>query len=250
MMVIRNEADRYLNECLAHLLEFCDEIRILDDGSEDDWSFGWEQEERIVVETKPFSTFFQHEGNTRQALLEHAMRGMPTHLLALDGDEFIADGQKLRAALEAGPPNGICKLSMTEVWGADEQGLNVRVDGKWPPRPVGMAFAVPQDHHVDRQKRRHWRIPPSAGACGRVPILTQAASNRTQAPPTTDVLHFGWACKADRPARYARYSHDGFGHDMRHIHSIMWGDEQVQIRKMPWPEALDKKTLLARVNRT
>ncbi len=177
------------------------------------------------------------------------MLGNPTHILAIDADEFIADGQALRAAL-VDPPNGIVKLEMTEVWGADEQSLHIRCDGKWPPRPIGIAFSVPQDHHIDRQKRRHWRIPPSAGACGRVPIMVQSASNRTQVKPTTSILHFGWACKADRQKRYERYSHtDGFGHDNKHIESIMFPDSRVAITRIPWPESLDKETLLARVNR-
>lgn len=246
VMVGPGEQDRYLDPFLDHLLDFCDEVRV----RSEDTSIAWPGNAGVeVMMAQP--TFFKHEGNARQELLEHAMRGMPTHLLAIDADEFVADGKKLREAMEAGGQNGVWKLEMTEVWGADEEALNVRTDGKWPPRPIGIAFEVPQDHHVDRQKRRHWRLPPTAGGCGRVPILTQAAANRTSVPPTTSILHFGWACKADRQARYERYANrEGFGHDPRHIESIMFTDVHVGIRRIPWPEALDKKTLLARVNRT
>jgi hypothetical protein len=245
VMVGPGEQDRYLAPFLDHLLDFCDEVRVRCEDTEILFDPALAVE---VMYAKP--SFFNHEGNARQQLLEHAMRGLPTHLLAIDADEFVGDGQKLRAAMEAGGQNGVWKLEMTEVWGADKDALHVRMDGKWPPRPIGIAFEVPQDHHVNRQKRRHWRLPPSAAASGRVPILTQAASNRTSVPPTTSVLHFGWACKADRVARHARYANaEGFGHDNRHIASIMFSDAQVQTKPIPWPPSLDKKTLLARVNR-
>jgi glycosyltransferase involved in cell wall biosynthesis len=34
-LIVRNELKRYLEPCVAHLLEFCDEIRVLDDRSDD-----------------------------------------------------------------------------------------------------------------------------------------------------------------------------------------------------------------------
>lgn len=243
------EDKRYLAPCLEHLLEFCDEVRVRNEGG--DWDVPRSLNLRRVRVKNAAPTFFQHEGQARQELLDWTMEANPTHILAVDMDEFVADGAKLRAAMEAGGQNGIWKLEMTEIWGADEDGLNVRTDGHWPPRPVGIAFEVPQDHHNNRQKRRHWRLPPTAGGCGRVPMLTQAAANRTSVKPTTEILHFGWACKADRQARYDRYANRaGFGHDNRHIESIMFGDDRVSIARMPWPESLDKATLLARVERT
>ncbi len=248
VMVGPGEQGRYLDPFLDHLLLFCDEVRVRSEDSTIAWPGNVGVE---VLQTPP--SFFEHEGRARQELLEWTMEGGPTHILAIDADEFIADGAWLRSEMEIGGQNGVWKLEMTEVWGATEQALEIRIDGKWPPRPVGIAFEVPQDHFVDRQKRRHWRIPDTAGGCGRVPILSQAAANRTQVPPTTAILHFGWACKADRAPRYERYaSRGGFGHDNRrggHIESIMWPDEQVSITRIPWPASLDKATLLERVSR-
>jgi hypothetical protein len=246
VMVGPGEADRYLEPLLWHLGEFCDEIRVRAEDAMVDPRDGDAPVE--ILHAQP--TFFHHEGQARQELLDWAMEGKPTHLLAIDADEFVADGQKLRASMEAGE-QAIWKLDMTEIWGADEQALEVRIDGLWPPRPVGMAFTVPEDHFTNRQNRRRWRIPDSQGACGRVPLLTAMLSNRTRVPSTTQVLHFGWACKADRPARYSRYAdREGFGHAAKHIKSIMYGDDQVALARIAWPEALDKETLLERVNRT
>jgi glycosyltransferase involved in cell wall biosynthesis len=259
MMVVHNEADRYLQPCLRHLLDFCDEIRILDDGSTDEWNqqaVWWdgvrEHEDRIKVRWQERSTFYEHEGNTRQALLDWTMEGHPTHILAIDADEFIGDGELLRLMMQDTGTTGVWKLTMTEVWKSDEEWLYVRQDGDWRPRPVGIAFEVPPDHYANRQTRRHWRMMDRALACGRTPIYTTMVGNRTVAEPVTPILHFGWACEADRAARYARYvEHDGGAHHAsKHLNSIMWGDDQVKTSLMRWPEGLDKTTLLARANRT
>lgn len=251
VMVGPGEEDRYLAPFLEHLLQFCDEIRIRLEVEVE--GPGWETTrwgEKIQVRAVPPS-FFVHEGRARQELLMWTMAGDPTHILVIDADEFVGDGQRLRTAMEAGGQNGIWKLEMTEIWGANEQSLSVRVDGLWKPRPVGIAFEVPNDHWVDRQKRRHWRMPEMALACGRVPLLIAMTANRTPVAATTSILHLGWACKADRAARYARYEqHDGGKHhDIRHLRSIMYEDSQVGISPLAWPSALDKKALLARVNR-
>ena len=237
MMVVRNEWDRYLEQCLRSLMEFCDEIRILDDGSTDEWNqmavhaYPPEWEEKVKVLWQDHSTFYAHEGITRQALLEWTMKGNPTHILAIDADEFVADGPLLRERMEEGCHTGVWKLSMTEVWKASKDSLSVRYDGAWKPRPIGIAFEVPADHWENRQLRRHWRMNDRALACGRTPLYTTMAGNRTTSDPVTRILHFGWACEADRDARYQRYvEHDGGAHHAsKHLISIMWGDDQVQL---------------------
>lgn len=250
MMVVHNEADRYLRLCLESLLTFCDEIRVLNDGSTDKTAQILDDYGAVSLHM-PVSTFYNHEGQARQALLEWTMLSQPTHVLAIDADEFVADGQALRAAIEHGAVTGVWKLTMTEVWKADEQSLLIRTDGDWSPRPIGIAFHVPPDHFTNRQSRRHWRINDKALACGRVPLLTQMSANRTISDPVTQIFHFGWACEADREARYERYvTHDGGQfHASKHLQSIMWPDAQVGLAREPWPESLDRAELLARVNR-
>lgn len=250
-MIVRNEADRYLDVCFESLLSFVDEIRVLDDGSDD-----WTQElvgahERIVPLRTNDPLFFRHEGRARQALLDWTMQGEPTHILALDADEFVADGQALRHAMEEGSATGVWKLTMTEVWAAGEDWLAVRMDGDWKPRPIGIAYEVPHDWWTDRQKRRHWRMHDLALACGRTPLWITMTGNRTTTDPVTEILHFGWTKESERDARYQRYvTHDGgMYHQNKHLESIMWGDDQVQTRLMEWPPGLDKQTILRRVHR-
>jgi hypothetical protein len=249
VMVGPGEDDRYLAPFFAHLLDFCDEVRVRNEGGA--WDVPRSLNLRRVVAKNVQPTFFEHEGRARQELLEWAMEGQPTHLLAIDADEFIADGQALRAAMEKGSHTGVWKLTMTEIWGAGEDRLAVRQDGDWKPRPIGIAFAVPPDHHTNRQTRRHWRMHDRALACGRTPLWITMAGNRTTSEAVTEILHFGWACEADRAARYERYViHDGGQHHAnKHLNSIMWGDDQVQTSLMKWPPALDKETIVKRANR-
>lgn len=251
MMVVHNETDRYLGANVKSLLEFCDGVRILDDGSTDSPLDLFLNEPRVQYLRREQSSFYENEGATRQALLEWTMAADPTHILAIDADEFVADGQKLRAAMEEGNQNGIWKLQMSEVWKATDTCLSLRDDGAWGPRPIAIAFEVPTDWWTNRQNRRHWRLPERALACGRVPVLIQQIGNRDISPATTEILHFGWACEADRDLRYQRYvTHDGGQfHKSAHLDSIMFGDERVSLLPFPWPEALDKAALLKRVNR-
>jgi hypothetical protein len=247
-MIVRNEADRYLLPNLDHLLAFCDEIRVLDDASEEPYLH---YDERVAVLRNSAPLFFAHEGRARQGLLDWTMQGNPTHILAIDADEFVADGQALRAQMEEGGGTGVWKLKMTEVWGADEDVLKIRWDGDWKPRPIGIAYAVPDDWWANRQTRRHWRMNDLALACGRTPLYITMVGNRTTTDPVTEILHFGWAREAERDARYQRYvKHDGgMFHKNRHLESIMWGDDRVETRAMGWPPALDRAAILARVMR-
>lgn len=263
-LILRNENDRFLKPCVESLQTFCDEIRAVDDNS-NDGSYQTLQNMGVEVVRNDRSMFYEHEGRARQRLLEWTMEGNPTHVLAIDADEFVADGQALRAALEAPTPMptaqerrqrralpavGVWGLQMQEIWGAGEEWLSVRQDGGWKEHPVPIVFAVPT---MNRQTVRHWRIPDRALACGRVPTEVAARSNRGHSPAVTQLLHFGWACESDRHERHHRYVvHDGGAHHAsKHLDSIMWVDRRVLRTRRAWPESLvaAKPGLLERINR-
>jgi glycosyltransferase involved in cell wall biosynthesis len=245
MMIVRNEADRYLGPCLDHLLEFCDQIRVLDDGSEDDTP-DMLQRDRVFVRRLPSSEFYRHEGRARQILLDHTMAGTPTHVLAIDADEFVSNTQALRSEIAR---RGVASwtLNMQEVWQAHPDGLAIRQDGGWKQHPVPILFAGPGP---GRRNMRLWRIPDKALASGRVPYAAMRAAGKARSAHG-DILHFGWACKAERDGRYQRYvEHDGGKyHNRRHLDSIMWSDEQVTLSWRAWPGNINKQAILARASR-
>jgi hypothetical protein len=245
-MIVRNELGRYLEPCLGHLLEFCDEVRVLDDAS-DDGTFEWlfERPRVLVVGTpkRETATAFEQHAHQRQALLHWTLAGEPTHILAIDADEFIDDGAALRKSCEQ-PGFDSWKLCLEEVWDAEPGRLRVRQDGGWNEHDVAMLW------RPDRLQGRR-QIVDHGHATGRVPPGVGA---RRCGYACVSLLHFGWANKAERAERYQRYAVGDGGrfHAKRHIDSIMWPDERVQLSERDWPAALDpyKQQILERANST
>lgn len=238
-LIVRNELGRYLAPCLEHLLAFCDEVHLLDDASEDgtDEFLAGYGDDRLHVLTSATPTFFAHEGAARQALLDFTYDREPSHVLAIDADEFVADGAAVRAACET--RYQVFNLEMEEVWQADEQELRVRMDGGWRSHPVPILYELPVKRWRTN-RRGEWRIPNRALASGRTPVAISRNGQRAKAS-VTEILHFGWTDEANRQARYDRYvEHDGGKfHASAHLLSIMWPDERVELRPRPWPAALE-----------
>jgi glycosyltransferase involved in cell wall biosynthesis len=236
-LICRNELGRYLEPCIGHLLEFCDEIRVLDDGS-DDGTYEWlveraHKEQRLQllarIADRGGAVAFLNHAAARNRLLDFTLAGAPTHILALDLDEFVDDGAALRKACEQ-PGFDSWKLCLEEVWDAEPGRLRVRQDGGWNEHDVAMLWR-PDRLQGRRQIVDHGhatgRVPPGVGArrCGHACV---------------SLLHFGWANKAERAERYQRYAVGDGGrfHAKRHIESIMWPDERLQLSERDWPDAL------------
>lgn len=231
-LVVRNELGRFLVPCIEHLRAFCDTVVVLDDASADGtnvWLIN-HPDERIIVWNSSPSSFFEHEGRTRQRLLDYTLAQNPTHVLSIDADEFISDGPALRALLERQPDVPVWALNMEEIWNADQNHLSVREDGGWRTHPLSVLWKAPP-------AGTSWRMLDKKLACRRVPreVLAQKARDSG-----VEVLHFGWSDASDRQRRYDRYArHDGGRfHASRHLDSILWKDARVKLRTRPWPPAL------------
>jgi glycosyltransferase involved in cell wall biosynthesis len=234
-----NERHRFLTLAIPHLLEFVDEVVVLDDGSTDG-SYEWLRGQwGVRVKRNSGPGFFHDEGRIRNALLDFTFEAEPTHILSIDLDEFVADGQKLRKSLSSGELWG---LQMREVWKADELHLWVRDDGGWKSHLAPIVYTTPQ--HRDGS----WKIQNRKLACGRTPVAIRRNLRET-VNTKIDVLHFGWTKEADRAKRYARYAeHDaGRYHSSAHLNSIMYDDKRVKMSRLKWPEGLPKEQLLERV---
>lgn len=246
-MIVKNEFDRYLKQSIEHLLTYCDEVRVLDDGSTDggfEWLGGLNKP--VFVKKNPGPSFFEHEGRARQALLEYTMTAKPDFVLSIDADEFVSDGFSLRQMITTRPQDSIFTLNMVEVWNAYPMTLDLRVDGLWGPRKCPILWRAPS------QLGGNWRMIDRALACGREPIAV--IETRQKTGTDVQILHFGWACKADREERAHRYEvHDaGQFHNNHHLQSILWPDGKVRCSSVSWPYSLQrvKNALLERANRS
>lgn len=235
-VIVRNELDRYLDPCITALLEFCDEIRILDDASTD----GWEEALRPTWGNDGARVLtFRHEADARNAepdfhlhaaarnrLLQFTLEGDPGYVLAIDADEFIADGAMLRQACERG--GDVVAVEIAEVWEACDELLCVRQDGGWRSHPIGCIW------RAERFRRDVLALTDRGHATGRVPEAVHRVASRSSG---TSLLHFGWANLAERAKRFERYSVGDGGkfHAKAHIDSIMWPGARVQLQPREWP---------------
>lgn len=247
-LIIRNEASRYLEPCIGHLLEFVDYVRILDDGSTDGWlesmRGAWGKDGRRVAakinDRRPGDAFTDH-AQARNRLLEWTLNDHPTYVLAIDADELVSDGAAVRAACEQG--GDVLSLEIAEVWEACPELLCVREDGGWRSHQIGCVWRADRFRGGVLTDRGH--------ATGRVPDAVHRVSSR---PTGAALLHFGWTNVPERIERFARYDVGDGGrfHAAAHIQSIMWAPERVKLEGREWPESWSaglRSKVMERANR-
>lgn len=227
--VVRDEADRYLDLWLRHLLEFVDEVRLLDDGSTDG-TVEIATREGVRIKSNPGPTFLEMESDARNELLRYTMEAEPEYVISIDADEFVGDPGLVRYAIQRGFP--VITLDMEEAWKVNEHNISVRVDGLWGARKCPIVWKAP------RQLGGQWAIPDRKLACGREPLAVRRTKFKESG---SSVFHFGWTREEERKKRAERYfEHDrGNFHQDRHLQSILWPDDKVVMKTKPWPPGLE-----------
>lgn len=239
-LIVRNEKARYVDLVTDHLLEFCDMLCVLDDGSSDGWT---DRRRRVKILREPerdSAAFFKHS-SARQRLLDFTIKHEPTLILAVDADEVITDGQALRKAAED-ERFGAYNVCLQEVWRVREDELDIRQDGGWQERDCSLLWRPDRVKNLTIADRGHatGRTPDDVG---RLPATHTCSA----------LLHLGWSNVAERAGRFERYAVGDAGkyHAKQHIDSIMWPDSRVVTIPVTWPKALDpwKGELVKRANR-
>lgn len=250
-MIVKNEINRFLPLAVDHLLTFVDEVRVLDDGS-DDGTYEWlAEKEGVQVLRNPGPSFFEHEGRARQNLLEWVFASGADYVLAIDADEFVGNPSVITDVL-ATSTESVFLLSLVEAWKVNFGGISIRVDGLWGPRKVPILYRLPDRGTLRRGNDQLWRIQDRQLACGREPMAVVRAAGG--APLIgTQIFHFGWVRQSERQARAERYfEHDqGRFHQNRHLQSILFPDDKVGLRGLAWPEGMRgiSKDLIAYADR-
>jgi hypothetical protein len=226
-MICRDELDRYQPRLAEHLLSFCDEVRVLDDCSKDQTAYEIERlDPRVRVKAvMGMSTWDAWgEGVARQQLLDWTMEAKPTHVLAIDADEFVPRGTVLRKIVRCNPDAEVFSLRMVEIWKRDAVPWQMRVDGGWAPRDCPILWRVPPTCWQTGELPEGWEIPNRKLASGREPEIVAALGAFGDAIRTgLDVCHLGWSEPYERRPRYERYMEldGGDFHATEHLLSIL-----------------------------
>lgn len=255
-MIVRNEADRYLERVLDSLREFVDHVLVSDDDSSD-MTFPLVDRYRpftITHHELPSAWALRGEGVARDRLLDFALRfePRPDWFLSIDADEIVSDGPRLRRFLEevAKKDVPVVSLTMREVWDRNEEKTPygplpffrdddaiprpcdmpyvrregtwwVRVDGGWAPHECPVVWQPPVRRLTARERwEQGWTIPDRKLACGREPEIVRMVDALASG---VDLLHLGWSNPEERQRRYERYVRIDGGeyHASDHIRSIM-----------------------------
>ncbi|GAI87059.1 unnamed protein product, partial [marine sediment metagenome] len=103
MMLMRNEANRFLKEVLEEVTSYVDEIVISDDASTDDSVYIANQFKNAHIWKHPISRFRDEQNKLREELLNYTLARNPDWILALDADEILENKFKkeIRKMMEA-----------------------------------------------------------------------------------------------------------------------------------------------------
>lgn len=219
LMVMKNEADRYLEDCLNHQKTFCDRIVVFDDRSTDQSvdiakNAGCD----VFVREEACPTFMDHEGQFRQAAW-NCLAGIVNPgdwVFSFDADEFlIGQGFTSRRAVErlVGEAEYLnytgLTLPVAEVFGLQANGNPmIRTDGFWSDIS-GLRLV---------KYVKNGRILDRVMGCGSTPPV----DNNLKKKDVATILHYGYANPEDKYIKYERYSSKiDHGHNVAHIQSIL-----------------------------
>ena len=216
-MVIRNEADRYLQCVFAALLPHVDVLHVYDDLSTDGGDRMAAEAGAVVTRRMPLvRTFADHEGAFRQAAWDafvEAVRPCPGDwVLTIDADEVLIAPQGLGAAIDAALSEGAAavQIPIPEAFERDDDGgVLIRTDGYWKGLRAPRLFLF-RDGGAFRR---------AVVGCGSTPTYVHAD------PPAAGsaglhLLHLGYLDAGDRQEKHDRYSGRP-GHSAAHVASIL-----------------------------
>ena len=227
-MVVRNEADNYLERVLTRLSTQVDMICITDDCSDDNTVEVASSFDKVKIHSLPKPMFSINEGELRQASWEWLESNIdqdePTFILAIDADEELYETTYSLQRIINAERVEIANIMFFHMWNE----YQFRIDGGWRPHGSTRLFRY---HKGDEFLRR--KI-----ACGSEPIRIAESMRNPQFIRQHYVNNSGLAMKhlsyikdEDKRKKHERYMSldKGDFHALNHIQSIVDPPERVQL---------------------
>jgi glycosyltransferase involved in cell wall biosynthesis len=210
-MVGRNEADRFLPEVLAAVIQIADEVVFTDDCSTDDTPFMAVRAGAHVMKLDQ-PLFVEDEGALRTHawahLCEYAKPG--DWILAIDCDEIFYGAHKLREGMQQANYD-VLGVTFYHMWNETQY----RTDKLWAPVTSSRLFRFFEGGEFRNRKL----------ACGSEPTYVQELIRRGKFLPNTPfrMKHLGYIRDEDKIAKYQRYMEldGGAYHNRAHLESIL-----------------------------
>lgn len=188
MMLVKNEADRYLKQTLDSASEYVDEIVILDDNSTDDTYEICKSYPKVVrIERVQGVDFATNESAPRRQLFDMTCETNPDWIISLDADEIMENRFKreIRTLIDNPGGNYWFGIVFHHFWHSI---THYRVDKLWAPCAGPRIFRfIPGYEYTWQQSRLH---------CGSLP--NNIFSNFTGKNTDYRVKHYGYAGSPER----------------------------------------------------
>lgn len=225
-MAVKDEAERFLDSCLAWNSQWFDELHIYDGGSTDTTvEIAKKYTSHIDVHPENGVGFYEDEGKYRQAAWDAMSVSCNLQegdwVFALDADEFLTgtakfeqqnprSGLELMADFAGKTKKKSASMVRAEVWDASGIPLLVRTDGYWAKDRV-IRFVRWQP----KGKMRDAKL-----GCGSVPLY--GLKSAVETVHTCSLIHFGYTIDGEAERKYSLYSGaSGNAHNPKHIASLL-----------------------------
>lgn len=217
VMIVKNEADRYLQSCLEWNGSILDGLLIVDDGSRDDtYNICISYTDNVFRRPAEVPSFMEDESRLREFAWERLAQvfepGDTDWVLSIDADEFVVCDGDRREALDLARIKALksgwdcVQFPIPEMWSMESR----RVDGFWGDLSNVRMVQWQGLRSFPRQKMGGGSVPRNY------------PKKNSYFAKDIAILHYGYADQSDRIEKSIRYaSVQDHGHSSKHIASIV-----------------------------